>query len=1013
MYICFLSILQGHDTKRDIVFLLDGSDNTRDGFSEIKLFLKSIVESLFISENQDRVSVVQFSDKPDVNFYLNSHKTQSQVTNAIGNLRHSGGRRHNIGAALQFVRHSVFTSSSGSRRLEGVPQMLILLTTKPSTDDVRGPAFALKEHDIVSIGVGLGDADFSGLETISFKPGFIYKVTNVSILPTIQSKLLDMLNVNKVTEESTTGQPDLIMEDESLQRDIVFLVDGSDESLIGFPAIKRFITQVVQTLTVGENRDRVAVVQYSSDSRTHFSFNTYTESQDVLTTVQQLQHKGGGYLNTGAALEYVRTNTFTDSSGSRRREGVPQIVILLSGGISQDDVASAAAALKDDNIFTFCIGTKTSDILELQTIAHIPSYAFSVRDFEDIGKIHQQLVSFVKRVPRQPSSQPVLDSISRDIVFLLDGSNKSKPRFEDIKDFVLGIVAELHINTSKDHVAVVQYSNTAQIYFNLAHFFAKDILVDTIRGLSHKGGSPNNIGAALQYVRDYVFTPESGSRLHQGVSQVLFVLSNERSADDIRAPVRMLKELGVIIIAIGTANADTLQLQTMSHNARYALSVTDYKELPTAKEGVLSLLKEAPQLLEQSAAVESFDSQKNDVVFLIDGSYDSRNGFEMIRQFIEKMAENFNLDDDRDQVAVVQYSRDSTVNFYLNSYSSKTDVLNSIRTMRHKYGRPLNLGKALEFVRDNVFAASVGGRREYLVPQYLFVFSGGRSQDDVRGPAQSLKKNGIKTFSIGTENADTLDMQNISFKPSHYFYVTSFTHLPSIHQPLRAILEDVEETTGYTPTVVDSQPVGKDIVFLLDGSDTTRNGFSAMTDFVQQVVEALNVDDNRDRVSVVQYSRDAAVQFYLNTYTTQGEILEIVKGLKHKGGKPLNTGAALQYLRDNVFTASVGSRRLEGVPQVLILLSGGMSFDSVDASADALKQLGVLIFAIGNRGSDSRELQKIAHDPRYALSVAEFSDLPSVQQQLQSSVDTVVIDVTPESPPVIGTFTKHYISMHG
>ena len=193
-------------------------------------------------------------------------------------------------------------------------------------------------------------------------------------------------------------------------------------------------------------------------------------------------------------------------------------------------------------------------------------------------------------------------------------------------------------------------------------------------------------------------------------------------------------------------------------------------------------------------------------------------------------------------------------------------------------------------------------------------------------------------------------------------------------------------------------------MFLLDGSDGTRNGFPAMRDFVQRVVETLNVDENKDRVSVVQYSRDPAVQFYLNTYTTKGEIVDTVKGLRHKGGRPLNTGAALQYVRDNVFTASAGSRRLEGVPQILILLSGGRSFDNVDTPASALKELGVLIFGIGTRSSDSRELQKISHDPSYALSVSDFTDLPSVQQQLLSSVETVVIDVTPESPTVLGMF---------
>lgn len=195
------------------------------------------------------------------------------------------------------------------------------------------------------------------------------------------------------------------------------------------------------------------------------------------------------------------------------------------------------------------------------------------------------------------------------------------------------------------------------------------------------------------------------------------------------------------------------------------------------------------------------DSKKHDVVFLIDGSYDSRNGFEAIRGFVEKFVGNLNLGENRDQVAVVQYSRDATVNFYLNSYSSKNDVLNSIRTMSHKLGRPLNMGKALAFVRDNVFAASVGGRHAESVPQYLYVFSGGRSGDDVRGPAQSLKENGIKTVNFGTKNADTLEMQTISYTPAHYFYVTDFENLQSIHPSVENTMRGTQETTEF-PTVI-------------------------------------------------------------------------------------------------------------------------------------------------------------------------------------------------------------------
>jgi len=200
---------------------------------------------------------------------------------------------------------------------------------------------------------------------------------------------------------------------------------------------------------------------------------------------------------------------------------------------------------------------------------------------------------------------------------------------------------------------------------------------------------------------------------------------------------------------------------------------------------------------------------------------------------------------------------------------------------------------------------------------------------------------------------------------------------------------------------VDHDVAGKDVVFLLDGSDYTRSGFAAMRDFVERVVEKLNVGENNDRVSVVQYSRDADAHFYLNTYTTKEDILDTVRGLRHRGGRPLNTGAALQYVRDNVFTAPSGSRRQEGIPQLLILLSGRRSSDNVYTPASALKDNGVLILGIGTRNS-SAEIQGIASDPSYAQSVSDFSELPNVQRPFASALGRVVVGVKPMTPTVRG-----------
>lgn len=142
-------------------------------------------------------------------------------------------------------------------------------------------------------------------------------------------------------------------------------------------------------------------------------------------------------------------------------------------------------------------------------------------------------------------------------------------------------------------MAVVQYSNTAEINFRLNHYSSESDVLDAVGGLTHKGGYPKNIGAALQFVRDHVFAPESGSRLQQGVPQILILLSDGRSGDDIRSPVKMLRDMGVISVVIGTTDADTLELQTISHEPKYALSISDYEELPAIKQDVMALLGEA------------------------------------------------------------------------------------------------------------------------------------------------------------------------------------------------------------------------------------------------------------------------------------------------------------------------------------------------------------------------------------------------------------------------------------
>ena len=183
-----------------------------------------------------------------------------------------------------------------------------------------------------------------------------------------------------------------------------------------------------------------------------------------------------------------------------------------------------------------------------------------------------------------------------------------------------------------------------------------------------------------------------------------------------------------------------------------------------------------------------------------------------------------------------------------------------------------------------------------------------------------------------------------------------------------------------------SDEKGRDIVFLLDGSDNTRNAFSAIQDFLYKVIERLNIGPSKDRAAVIQYSNVALANFFLNSFMRKEDVLSAVRRLSHKGGRPIKMGAALKYVKENVFTAASGSRYTTNIPQILVVLNNGPSSDGVDLPVASLKESGVKILTIGTKNSDHKEMEKLSHDPSYTLSVSEMAEIPIIQEEVIAAI---------------------------
>lgn len=176
----------------------------------------------------------------------------------------------------------------------------------------------------------------------------------------------------------------------------------------------------------------------------------------------------------------------------------------------------------------------------------------------------------------------------------------------------------------------------------------------------------------------------------------------------------------------------------------------------------------------------------------------------------------------------------------------------------------------------------------------------------------------------------------------------------------------------------------RDVAFLIDGSDNVRADFAYIRDFIIKVIEPLDIGIDKVRVSVVQHSERPTTVFYLNSYQTKDDVLRAVSGMALAGGRSLNTGSALRYMKDTILSERHGSRAAQNVPQFLIILTGGRSRDNVKDPAGALKTDGVVPFGVGVKDADPKQIEAISHNPSFAFTVKEFSELSNIPQRLNN-----------------------------
>ncbi|XP_018415447.1 PREDICTED: collagen alpha-3(VI) chain [Nanorana parkeri] len=985
-------------TQRDIVFLVDGSVNVGSAnFPLVRDFLIDVINNLGISSEGTRIGLAQFSDTPKTEFYLNALTSKSDLLNRLGQIRTQGGNLLNIGSALRFVLRNHFTRSAGSRIEENIPQILVVLVAGKSSDNIKDAANDLMRSKVLTFCIGVGDADKEELENIAFNPQLIYEMDDFRALPGLREQILAPLTTfvrGEVTEVTVT---------EDSKRDILFLIDGSTNIAGRFPGIRTFVASIIDGLDVSPDGTRVAVGLVGENVKEEFKFNTFATKADVVSTVRNMRFKPSKEFKLGVALDYAHDSLFTPESGSRIREGVPQYLVLLAAGKSADSVDNAAIKLKTAGIVTFAIKAQRAVTEELEKIVLDPQFVLASDSLADLSTIQSEFVNLIKTIS---VVLPTQSCKRKDIVFLIDGSNEGRSSFPSLRSFIQRVVEGLDVDQDKIRIGVVQYSDTTRPNFQLNTHPDRQGVLNAVQSLTPMGGSTLNTGAALDYVTTNVFTSSAGSRASEGVPQFLILLTTGRSRDNVQRPASNLKNSGVVPFAIGVRNADTTELQTISFKPDFAIPVSDISQLGNVYQIITTRVSELKtDDIEILKRTPSFPTRaKRDVVFLIDGSRDATPEFNNVKELIGRLVETLDVSQDNTRVAVIQFSEDPKVEFLLNAHSTKDEVQSAVRRIRPKGGSSANIGNALEYVSKNIFTRPAGSRVEEQVPQFLILTSSGPSSDNIDEGARQIKSSSIVPFLIG-KNIDSEEASKITLNKEFIYGVSSFRELPNLDESLLTSVTTLDQEKiskiykQITVVTNEIDPDRRDVVFLVDGSTKTGSeGLANIRDFIIKVIQNFQIEPNKVRVGLVQFSNDPTSVFYLKTHTTKQDLISSVRRLRLKGGTSLNIGKALDYVSKNQFVKSAGSRIDEGVPQHLVLLTGGKSGDDVRGAARILGTNGVKSLAVATSGADRTEIETIVTDPRYLFTIKEFTELPNIETILFKSF-TGPID--PTSPSVL------------
>eukprot|EP00062_Callorhinchus_milii_P005544 gi/632945099/ref/XP_007887867.1/ PREDICTED: collagen alpha-6(VI) chain-like isoform X1 [Callorhinchus milii] len=972
---------QSGEVYSDVVFLVDGSRYARPpAFQKVKNFITQIIDKLNIVENGYRIGLAQYSGDAKTEFLLNRFQQKDEVMNYLRrNYMFKGGGALRTGRAISHLQTNFFTTAAGSRQVDGVPQIAVVITTARSQDDVEADSKALKKRGVRIISVGIGNSDISELEKIAFLPNypFLFQTSGFEnlIRASEVSSAIMMITQREFLHKEIKAPA--ACKSANLA-DIVFLVDQSRS--IGernFQLIRLFLTRFINALDVAGDKIHIGLVQYNTVAFPEFYFTTYQSKNEMIQHIKKTNYRGGE-ANTGAALDYIRLNYFTPHAGGRKKQGIPQIAIVITDGKSKYDVKKAASALRRTGVTVYAVGTKDANQNELSKIASYPSENF-VSTIESFGRpsnierilqkrVCVEIINQNSVLPEKVTQlqEGCMETDEADLFFLIHGSDSIKPEdFTDMKQFMLDIIHKFKIGVDRVRVSVVQYGYAPQTVFSITQYTTNKDVEAAIKRMTLIRELQTVTGKALEFIKDRFKEIDQSDK--NRAQRFLITITDQKSEDDVSIPASELRQRGVVVYSIGVEKADHSEMFQIAGDLDRMFYTDNYDALTAIKNKVLRDMcsKEACSKLEVA-----------DIIFLIDGSRSIYfKDFITMKVFMETLINKTQVGENRVQFGVIQFSTQTQLEFQLNQYYDKDKLMQAVGDIQQLEGLT-STGKALNFTAK-YFDEAQGGRPHER--QYLIVITDGEAQDEVYTPAKAIRDKGITVFAIGVYNANNSQLVDIAGSQDQVYHVENFDALGS--------LEKLISFEVCSPLHECKRIEVADIVFVISGSDSIGAvQLDSMKRFMIAVANRSEVDAKGVQFGVVLYGDSPQTKFQMNEFHSKAGIRTAISQIQKTTSGSASAAKALKHAA-GLLSSEKGGRKSQEVPQFLIVITDTKAADAVDLPAitKGIREDNIKIYGIGVGRVEQRELEKITGSTEgnfYAQDFGQLQDLSRIISQL-------------------------------